>query len=66
MWASFEARSAPLPYPTVSSARTDPRGGRSAMAGPTATPSSLCPITFWACRDNFWGRRGGSASATSL
>ena len=24
--ASFEARSAPLPYPTGSSARTDPRG----------------------------------------
>jgi len=35
--ASFEARSAPLPYPTVSRARTDPRGGRAATSVPTAT-----------------------------
>jgi hypothetical protein len=35
--ASFKARSAPLSHPTVSSARTDLCGGRSAMSVPTAT-----------------------------
>jgi hypothetical protein len=39
--ASFEARSAPLPYPTASSVRTDLCGGRSAMVVPTATPIRL-------------------------
>jgi hypothetical protein len=36
--ASFEARSAPLSHPSVSSARTDLCGGRPAMTVPTATP----------------------------
>ena len=39
--ASFEARSAPLPYPTASSARTDLCGGRSAMVVPTASVPSM-------------------------
>ena len=35
--ASFEARSAPLPYPTANSASTGPRGGQRVTAVPTAT-----------------------------
>ena len=43
--ASFEARSAPLSYPTVSSARTDLCGGRAAMSVPTATRFPLGPAS---------------------
>jgi hypothetical protein len=39
--ASFEARSAPLPYPTGNAARTDLCGGRSAMVVPTARVPSM-------------------------
>ena len=49
--ASFEARSAPLSHPTVSSARTDLCGGRPATTVPTATrflPSLEGLIFFFA------------------
>src|SRR5208337_1199584 len=42
--ASFEARSAPLSYPTGNPARTGLCGGRAAMPVPTATLSFLIPF----------------------